>query len=186
MAVLVEAISIIIRKDAIERFYSGGWSGFCEEIPNGTMCCDGEVVRLGFLRPAEVGGFVSHMRSHGLTHLQDGVAVDLAVVDQFDGLIDECDWLAFGRFNFGKGGGKISACWFSDVPCSVWGDESRQTRMELATPSNWRFERSLSQLFDMTLKYGDRKGLRISLPASGTNAYAYQQGGYEQYAISAD
>ena len=182
MAVLVEAISIIIRKDAIECFYAGGWARFVEEVPNGTLSCDGEVVRLGFLRPADAEAFITHMQSRGLTHLQDGIAVDLAVVDQFDGLIDECDWLAFGRFNFGQDGGKISACWLSDLPWSVCGEENRPHRMALATPNNWLFERSLSRNFCMTPDYGGSRGLRVSTPGAGLSAYAFRQGGTEPYA----
>ena len=38
MAVLVEALSVIVRRDAIESRFSGGWPKFLSSIPNSTLC----------------------------------------------------------------------------------------------------------------------------------------------------
>jgi len=48
MAVLVEAISVIVRRDAINRSYDGGWAGFLSHVPNNTLCADHELARVGF------------------------------------------------------------------------------------------------------------------------------------------
>lgn len=45
MAVLVEAISVIVRRDAIRGKYPGGWQGFVAAVPNGTLCYDDDLAR---------------------------------------------------------------------------------------------------------------------------------------------
>jgi hypothetical protein len=40
MAVLVEAISVIVRRDTIARRYDGGWPGFVAAAVNSTLCAD--------------------------------------------------------------------------------------------------------------------------------------------------
>jgi hypothetical protein len=37
MAVLVEAISVIVRRDAIDGAFDGGWRGFVSSVPNVTL-----------------------------------------------------------------------------------------------------------------------------------------------------
>jgi hypothetical protein len=54
MAVLIEAISVFVRVDAIRERYSGGWEAFREAVPNQTLCCDDELARIGFMNPADV------------------------------------------------------------------------------------------------------------------------------------
>ena len=54
MAFLVEAISVIVRCDAIERAYETGWDGFLEDVPNRTLCADPELARVGFMHPDNV------------------------------------------------------------------------------------------------------------------------------------
>ena len=45
MAVLVEGISVIVRRDAIEEKIRGGLSAFLATVPNGTCCMDADLVR---------------------------------------------------------------------------------------------------------------------------------------------
>ena len=55
MAVLVEAISVIARRSAIESKYQGGWPTFTSDVPNATLCSDEKIARVGFTSPAAVG-----------------------------------------------------------------------------------------------------------------------------------
>ena len=86
MAVLVEALSVIVRREAIVRKDSGGWSAFVAAVSNPTFCADFELVRVGFMHPDDVGGFIRRLNARGLTFL-DGHenAVDLVVIDQREG-----------------------------------------------------------------------------------------------------
>ncbi len=58
MAVLVEAISIIIRRTAIDKKYPGGWDAFVKNAPNQTLCADKKIARLGFMSPFDVESFI--------------------------------------------------------------------------------------------------------------------------------
>ena len=59
MAVLVEAISIIVRRPAIAERFEGGWPAFQDVIPNATGCYDADLVRVGFMHPADAEAFLS-------------------------------------------------------------------------------------------------------------------------------
>jgi hypothetical protein len=147
MAVLVEAVSIIIRKDAIDRAYEGGYEMFAAAVPNGTLCDDERLARVAFLTAAEAEEYVHLLEDHGLVHLEEGMAFDFCQVDQVGGLIDPCRWLAFGTFRHGSDG-RIAACWYCDNPWEHWGLMTSDAVMEVATPPNWTYERSLSWAVD--------------------------------------
>ena len=50
MAVFCEFISVIIRRDSINKYFSGGWTRFVLELPNYSMITDGEIVNVGFMK----------------------------------------------------------------------------------------------------------------------------------------
>lgn len=85
MAVLVEAISVIVRRDAITARFSGGWHQFLAIVPNSTMCSDEDLARVGFMSPPDIEAFVRRLEKGGLTFVRDGQAVDIVVVDQMRG-----------------------------------------------------------------------------------------------------
>ena len=66
MAVLCEAISVVARRDSIDAFYKGGWDTFQNDVPNATMCTDGELVRVGFMSPDAVGIYIEKLEANGL------------------------------------------------------------------------------------------------------------------------
>lgn len=102
MAVLIEAISVVIRADSLLRKFPGGWDGFKSHLSNETMCADNEIVRVGFMSLQDTESFVKLLTHSGITHLQDGHAIDLAVADQIHGLASHCSWLEFGHANLGN------------------------------------------------------------------------------------
>ena len=73
MTVLVEGISVVVRASALDR-YPGGWSAFKAAVPNQTLCADGELIRVGFMHPADVQAYVSELEQLGLRYLVDGSA----------------------------------------------------------------------------------------------------------------
>src|ERR1035438_501158 len=101
MSVLVEGISVIIRANAIHEKFPGGWEEFKHIVPNKTLCADNEIVRVGFMTPDDVESFVFKLEIAGLEFLRDGVAIDIAVVDQMKGLTSMCSWADFGHVNLG-------------------------------------------------------------------------------------
>jgi hypothetical protein len=155
MAVLVEAISVIVRLEAINSKFFGGWPEFVNCVPNRTMCTDGELVRVGFMVPSDVETFVNLLESLGLVFLRNDCAIDLAVVDQMTGPTRPADWLEFGQLSLNGNGNKVAACWL------VVGAGFRLSAqaMPLATPEGWTYEvsagliRHTREEFQNNLKY---------------------------------
>jgi hypothetical protein len=137
MAVLVEAISVVIRTDAIISRYPGGWEQFRDDCPNQTLCADGELIRIGFTTPQDIQQFVEGLSQHGIEYLQDGRAVDLVVADQQRGLAAPCGWAEFGWVDWeGDSRKQVAAC-------RAKGSRSNQ----VVTPPGWKYDGSLSAKF---------------------------------------
>ena len=99
MAVLIEAISVVIRADSLLKAFNDEWEAFKAIVPNKTLCADNEIVRIGCMTPDDVESFIKKLEENGLTFLVDDKSVDVAVVDQRRGLTIKCDWLEFGHAN---------------------------------------------------------------------------------------
>ena len=147
MAVLVEGISVLVRKDAIETKVTGGWKRFLLHVPNQTLCHDDELARVGFMNPQDVGDFIDELAEMGLTFLEEGKATDLVVCDQLRGPTTECDWLQFCRTGFGKGGGKVGMAWQWLGKRMMPGVHMPADGLQLHTPPGWEFEGSLSDKY---------------------------------------
>jgi len=145
MAVLVEAISVVVRRDSIDRLFSGGWDSFLETVPNQSFCTDDELTRVGFLGPDEVGAYIEELHAGGLQYFVDGKAQDICVVDQQRGPMVECDWLEFAHLPMGDG--KVGATWLFEGPKIAAGIHMKGGSMNLATPADWTFKGSLSETF---------------------------------------
>ena len=133
MAVLIEAISVVILAEAIVEKFPGGLDAFEQIVPNQTLCADGEIARVGFMTPQDVEAFVKELQCGGLEFLRDGESVDIAVVDQLRGPISRCSWLEFGHANLGDEGPLVAAC-----------RRTGSQIMEISYPLGWNFDTSLS------------------------------------------
>jgi hypothetical protein len=133
MPVLIEAISVVVKKRAIEERFPGGVPGFVSQVPNQTYCDDGNLVRVGFMSPPDVQDFVGHLEACGLVYLNNGCPEDIVVVDQLQGPIVKCGWLLFLHLQIDDG--KIlTAC--------LEGDDGPD---QVVCPSGWEFSNSLSR-----------------------------------------
>ena len=131
--VLVEAISVVVRRDAIERSYRGGWPGFVSAVPNKTLCMDAYLARVGFMNPIDVNGFLTTLAGSGLTIFDGtGSCVDLVVIDQRSGPTARCHWIEFFRVPFEAGA--VGAA-------RLKGDRGNK----LACPEGWSYESPLSR-----------------------------------------
>ena len=152
MAVLCEAISVVIRRDSINTYYRGGWDKFFEAIPNQTFCTDGELIRIGFLNPNEVKLFVDAIVDSGLQFQADKKILglftksrkinDIIIVDQHQGPLAPCSWVEFGKFEVGNIKTKVSMCWLFEGKRIASGLHFIDKSMELATPEGWTPEDS--------------------------------------------
>jgi hypothetical protein len=80
MAVLVEAISVVIRADSLLTAFEQDWEAFKAEVPNDTLCADGELARVGFMVPDDAQAFVEQLATFGLVFQDGGKARDLGAV----------------------------------------------------------------------------------------------------------
>lgn len=135
MAVLIEATSIIVPCHRIHAAYPGGWRQFISDAPRQTLCWDDEIVRIGFMAAYDVQLFVTMLEKYGLVFEVNGKSGDIASVDQQRGFNTPCDWLEFGRIELSPGK--------NVAMCRLSGSSSEQ----LATPSGWVYENSLSHSF---------------------------------------
>ncbi|MCM0080848.1 hypothetical protein L4X63_04510 [Geomonas sp. Red32] len=134
MAVLVEGISVIVRRATIDEKFPGGWEAFKGIVPNRTLCSDDEVARVGFLSAEDVQSFVAVLEEAGFQFVSEGTAVDIAVADQKAGFTANCSWAEFGHIELGSPDREISAC-------RLAGSSYNQ----LVAPAGWQYEGSLSE-----------------------------------------
>jgi hypothetical protein len=171
MAVLIEAISVVIRADALLAAYGGDWDAFKDTVPNETVCADGELVRVGFMSPADVEAYVTQLRGVGLTYLDDGSAKDLVVVDQMRGPTVPCEWIEFGHVNLDNDPRiRVAACRLNGSAQSV-----------LVRPEGWRFSGSLSESFGFVPTEHVDKSLTFLRREDGLDIYRNEVTGKEVY-----
>jgi hypothetical protein len=150
MAVLVEAISIIIQRKTIDEKYPGGWDAFVENAPNGTLCADENVARLGFMSPFDVESFIKGLEKIGFRYIVDGQALEVAVIDQIRGFMTPCDWLDAGHVEIDGGKHEVTACKLKGCLSKC-----------IISPIGWEYNKSLSREYgfipsehlDKSLKY---------------------------------
>lgn len=127
MSVLIEAWSIIVRNDTLERKYPGGVAKYAADTPNTTFCTDGLLTRVGFLDSDDVDVLLSTLSEYGLIYISGNKCVDIAVINQHTGLEAECDWIEGGTVGSGFG-----AVWLRGTP-----------PRGLSTPAGWKPDPSL-------------------------------------------
>jgi hypothetical protein len=177
MAVLVEGISVIIKRKKIEEKFSGGWEAFVRDVPNSTLCADDELARVGFMSPEDVEAYVKHLEKQGFHYLMQGRPVDLVVGDQLHGPAAPCDWAQFGHVTLDRDSSRrVAAC-----------RASGSTLNMLIFPDGWQYEDSLSRKFgfapadqpDKSLKFlRHENNLDVCLdPVSGKEVYVGRTAG---------
>lgn len=152
MALLIEAVCVVIRRDAIKRKFFGGEGGFMQTLPNGTLCVEESLVRLSFMAPREAVAYIAQLEEAGLRFVKDDKAFDIVIVDQTQGPTAPCDWLEFRRSQYksaeGELGGVIASVSYKGLPGQpkAQGDDAAEPD-SLITPPNWQYAGSLSEKF---------------------------------------
>ena len=135
MPVVIEAMSVVIRADALLAAFDNDWARFKQTVLNSTFCADGDLVRVGFMAPQDADEYIQLLESAGLRFLVDGSPKDIVVVDQFLGPSCACDWIELVDISLDRRRLKrVKAC-----------QAKGSTSNELATPEGWGF-RSLESL----------------------------------------
>jgi hypothetical protein len=135
MAVLIEANCVVILEASIHKKFKGGMAAFESILPNRAACADGEVLRIGFMMPADLDGFLKILEQYGLQHHCNGEALDFVVVTQFGGFQSKCNWAEFGHVELVQNQ-RIAACRLVDSQAGV-----------LITIEGWEYVGSLSHTY---------------------------------------
>lgn len=170
MAVLVEAISVIVKRSSIAEKYPGGWDAFVEAVPNRTLCADAEIARVGFMAPDDTEGFCNQLDLCGLAYVENGEAQDLVVADQQRGFAAKCSWAEFGHIPFGPKGEPVAACRFRGSEC-----------MHLITPDGWKFEGSMSERFTFVPTEEVFSRMKHVVTEDGVDVYVDKRTGEKKY-----
>jgi hypothetical protein len=94
VAVLCEAISVIVPVEVLNRRYPGGLAGYEADVPNATFCCDAVLTRVGFMAPIDTQQWAEQVQDFGVVlRAQDDTFAEMAVVEAPSGLTLPCHWL---------------------------------------------------------------------------------------------
>ena len=140
MAVLIEAWSVLVRRDAIEQRIEGGWSNFLSLIPNRTLCTDGKLARVGFMSWDDAEEFVQRVADAGLDASNESQWLDLTIVNQLEGPTGPTPWLRTSHVNLAPDQ-KILVGWISSRPVP---DGVMTVPTDVAVPDGWTYETSIT------------------------------------------
>lgn len=174
MAVLVEAISVIIKKTSINQKFRGGWPVFKENIPNQTLCDDGVLIRIGFMSPYDVGAYTHYLEQNGLTFLRSKQAQDLVVVDQLRGPTTACDWIKLGYIQLSEHRIRLLVAGLSDADFE-----------SVDVPDSWTEEKSISARPNFVPNGKTQDELEYSRTENGIKVFKNKRTGKEVF-ISTD
>lgn len=97
VAVLLEDLNVIVRVSTLESKYPGGVLQYQRDFLSGSFCCDGLLTRVGSGARSDIEAVLAGLRGAGLVVATEHGFEDLAIVDEFRGFPDVCDWLYTGR-----------------------------------------------------------------------------------------
>lgn len=110
MAVVIEAITIVVRRDAVRRAFRGNEAAFEALAPNRSGRKDSHLHAVGFMDHRDAAAFVTRaLEPRGLAWARGEEAIDLTLVDQFTGLQHYTPWLEVGQYPVE--GGAVTAAW---------------------------------------------------------------------------
>ncbi len=131
MAVLIEAYSILVRRDGVEQRFAGGVDAFRDFVPNRTFLTDGSLFRVGFMAHHDAMVFCTGLVRRGLVGPSGDEWRDFALADHRLGVLGRAPWLEVRRMPVD--GGEVMAGWLvGSEPGTV------------VAPEGWRFVGSLT------------------------------------------
>ena len=163
MSVLADVLSVLVRLETLESKYPGGLTALSRNLPNATLCCDGRIVRVGFMMSEDALAFVAHLQHAGLKFFDEQGYVDIAMTHQEKGLLRPCDWLEF------EATPRYSFCWLRG-----------QMPGELNVPEWWE-PGQISSLLDVrTLSFlRHENGLDVYLDLKGREQFVARTHGWQ-------
>lgn len=139
MAVLIEAWSVVVRLDAIDARFDGGWENFLRSVPNRTLCMDKNLTRVAFMRGDDAEAYIEFLASRGLVPTNDTHWLDMVMFNHVTGLEEPAPWLKTATTTL-MPGQSVLVAWLSTRTSSA---SITYLPTEFATPQGWTYETSL-------------------------------------------
>jgi hypothetical protein len=92
MSIRGRFLSVIVRRETLERVYPGGLAAFERDAPNATFAADDHLAAVSFMDGGSAEQFVSQLEELGLTSDAGGEFRDIAVMSRW-GRTLPCSWL---------------------------------------------------------------------------------------------
>ena len=147
MTILIEAISIVLRCDSLERLSPEILDQFYSSIPNQTYCSDGRLARVAFLDNQDANGFILFLETLGLVHLQDEESVDFTIALQGHKDSSRCGWLE--RFEIESQGTMVDVAAYVDAQGNIYLEKESGG---FIAPDSWSLDQEI-------IRYGSRNEL---------------------------
>lgn len=165
MAVLVEAISVLVTHSALQERFPGGQAAYQQTCPNSSYCSDGKICRVSFMVFEDAVRYTNALAKHGFAEPWSNGSREIAVVDESEGFLTPCDWLRIDLRTFLDDQGRVFGATIAGLP-----DEEPVT---FSAPAQWRprrFERVTKE--DLEQNY---EVLRVDrTPDNGGTVVAYR------------
>jgi hypothetical protein len=146
MAVLIEAVCAVVRRDTIDARVPGGWATFEAAVPTRAFCYDSEIASVGFMAVEDAEAFLTQLKSMGLRVSLESGDSDVCLVEQLGRSGAPAPWLGTTRLSTDEIGGEVAVAFLK-------GSQDRRVVM----PGGWKFQGSVSQKpFDFVPNDGSR------------------------------
>ena len=146
MAVLIEMISVIIKRSSIENnLPSNQYLALMDYVLQNPSCMDEDILCIHMNSPMLTSSFVDFSKE---CHLNWGE--DFIIVDQNDGVTTDCEWIQFTHIGADE---PMAVGVFFDGPKS-FGDGlyiKNKDNLKVVVPQGWKYEGSMSQEHTVTL-----------------------------------
>jgi hypothetical protein len=187
MAILVEGISVIVRRVAVEERYTGGLEAFVEAAPTHLYCFDDDLVAVAFGDPNEAEAYCNSLAAAGIRFGEEGTAPDVAIADQFHGLLTETDWLELARVDFDVDGHEITVAWLHEGEQHAGDVPEEGDELDVSVPDGWSYETSMSSLARFIPQEEIEERLEfVRHDPSGMDVYRDRASGEELYLPCSD
>lgn len=146
MAILIEGITVIVRRPAVEERYAGGLEAFAAAAPTPLVCLDDDLIAVAFMDPGEAEEYCTGLAEAGIRFGDEERPPEVAIADQFHGLLTETDWIELARVDFDEEGHEITVAWFHEGEEHTGDLPGPGEELEVAVPEGWSYETSMSAL----------------------------------------
>jgi len=90
MSVLIEGVSVVVRKTTIEAKYRGGLARYAADCPGRRYCADEHLTAVAFSVLDDAYRWVRRLEIHDLVFIRKGAFVDTAMVEKLRGPTRKC------------------------------------------------------------------------------------------------